>query len=118
MKKEVYLYNAYVDSVYDGDTITVTIDLGLKTFINGEKIRLFGINAPEIRGRERSEGLKSRDFLRDQILGKDIVIRTIKDKKGKYGRYLGELFLEKETGRYININDLLVKKGFAKEKKY
>jgi len=118
MKKEVYLYNAHVDSVYDGDTVTVTIDLGLKTFIKGEKIRLFGINAPEIRGKERIKGLKSRDFLREQILGKNIVIRTIKDKRGKYGRYLGELFLKKETGRYININDLLVKKGFAKKKDY
>lgn len=113
MGKTLYYYRAHVTDIYDGDTITVNIDLGLKTFINGEKIRLHRINAPEVRGTERTEGLKARDFLRTQILDKDIFVETIKDKKGKYGRYLGEIYLPDERGRLININDLLVKKGFA-----
>lgn len=117
MKNSLYTYNALVTAVYDGDTITVDIDLGLKTWIKGEKIRLHRINAPELRGADRPKGLKSRDFLREQILDKEIVIETIKDKKGKYGRYLGELFLVKGDKK-ININDLLVEKGFAKYQKY
>lgn len=113
MENTLYYYKAHVSQVYDGDTITVNIDLGLKTFINGEKIRLHRINAPEVRCAERTEGLKSRDFLREQILGKDIFIETIKDKKGKYGRYLGEIHLPDANGSLTNINDLLVEKGFA-----
>ncbi len=113
MEKTLYYYRAHVSEVYDGDTITVNIDLGLKTFINGEKVRLHRINTPEVRGVQREEGLKSRDFLRGLILDKDIYLETIKDRKGKYGRYLGEIYLPDERGKLVNINDLLVKEGFA-----
>ncbi len=118
MKKCLYRYNAHVVSVYDGDTITVDIDLGLKTFVKGEKIRLSRINAPELRGAERARGLESRDFLRKLILDKDILLETIKDKRGKYGRYLGEIWVLQKGNRMLNINDLLVKKGFAEYKTY
>ena len=118
MKKYLYRYNAFVSSVYDGDTITVEIDLGLKTFIKGEKIRLSRINAPELRGKEREAGLKSRDFLRQLILNKNILLETVKDKKGKYGRYLGEIWYAPHGKRLINVNDLLVKKGYAVYKEY
>lgn len=118
MEKTLYHYKAFVTAVYDGDTITVDIDLGLKTFIKGEKIRLYGINAPELRGAERPEGLKSRDFLRETILNKNIFIRTFKDKKEKYGRYLGEIYLPDKKGKFINVNELLVKKGFAVNASY
>ena len=66
MKENLYYYRAVVVSVYDGDTCTVDIDLGLNTWVRGEKLRLYRINAPELRGPERPEGLKSRDFLREQ----------------------------------------------------
>ena len=71
-----------------------------------------------MRGEQRPEGLRSRDFLRSKIDGKPIVIQTVKDRKGKYGRYLGEIWLEAEDGKLININDLLVEKGFAEYKDY
>lgn len=83
MELELYKYNAKVVSVYDGDTIRVDIDLGLKTWIKNESIRLNRINAPEVRGSEKTKGLKSRDFLRKLILRKTIIIQTIKDQKGK-----------------------------------
>ncbi len=118
MDKEPYVYNANVVSVYDGDTITVDIDLGLSTFVKGEKIRLHRINAPEVRGKEKEMGKKSRDFLRGIILGRDVLIQTIKDKKGKYGRYLGEIWYKNDDGKYVNVNDLMVKKKFAILKSY
>lgn len=118
MKNSLYHYNAKVTDVYDGDTITVNIDLGLKTWVMSEKIRLYRINAPELRGDERKEGLKSRNFLRRHILDKDIILQTIKDKKGKYGRYLGEIILVGEDETQTNINDLMVTKGYAKYQKY
>lgn len=118
MEKNLYYYRANVTSVYDGDTCTVDIDLGLGIWVKGEKIRLYGINAPEVRGGEREEGLKSRDFLRSMIDGKDVVLKTLKDDKGKYGRYLAEIFLSGENGTMININDRLVTEGFAEYKDY
>jgi micrococcal nuclease len=118
MERTLYHYKAIVTSVYDGDTCTVDIDLGLSTWIRKEKLRLSRINAPELRGDERPKGLLSRDFLRDKIHGKEITIVTIKDRREKYGRYLAEIWLEEKKGKFVNINDLLVKEGFAKYQKY
>ena len=118
MEAGLYTYNAIVRRVYDGDTCTVDIDLGLGCWAHGEKIRLYRINAPEVRGKEKSRGLLSRDFLRSKIDKKRILLQTIKDKKGKYGRYLGEIWLKDEDGNYLNINDLLVQEGYAEYHKY
>ena len=103
-----YLYGAKVIEIYDGDTLTALIDLGFNITIE-EKIRLYGINAPEMRGKEKPQGIISRDYLRKRILGKEVIIETIKDKKGKYGRYLGIIKFEGK-----NINEEMVKKKLAK----
>ena len=57
-------------------------------------------------------------FYVDLILNKEIVLETIKDKKGKYGRYLGEIWLKTDGDNYINVNDEIVKNKFAVYHKY
>ena len=104
----MYEYRAYVRKVYDADTVTVDIDLGFDVVLKGQKIRLTKINAPEVRGKERPEGLKSRDALRDKIGNKWVKIKTQQDKKGKYGRWLGEIWIED-----LCINDWLLSEGYA-----
>lgn len=118
MKTSLYHYKAVVRKVYDGDTCTVDIDLGLGNWIHGEKIRLLRINAPEVRGEERPEGLRSRNFLWSKIQGKEVVLQTVKDKRGKYGRYLADIWLKDESDNWINVNDLLVQQGYAIYKEY
>ncbi len=118
MIENLFHYRAKIVSVYDGDTCTVEIDLGLSTWIRGEKIRLYRINAPELRGAERPEGLKSRDALVALIEGKDVIIQTIKDRKEKFGRYLAEVWLAGEDGALINVNDWMVQQGLAVYKDY
>jgi len=110
---DTYIYNAYVTSVYDGDTITCNINCGFGVELKKQKIRLFGLNTPEVRGEEKAEGIISRDKLRERILEKEILLKTKKDKKGKYGRYLGVIYLGEE-----NINDWLVESGLAKKAEY
>ena len=105
----MYEYKATVTKVYDGDTITVDFQLGFGIILKSQKIRLLGINTPEVRGESKPEGLISRDALRARILGKVITIKTSKDKKGKFGRWLGEVFIEEE-----NINQWLITEGHAK----
>jgi len=109
----LYEYKAEIIAVYDGDTVTADIDLGFNTWRRDERLRLSGINAPEVRGKQRSEGLVSRDALREKILGKEVIICTIRDKKGKYGRYLVEIHLEG-----LNINGWLVDNEYAVYKDY
>ncbi len=118
MEKQLYHYKAIVVQVYDGDTCTLDVDLGLNTWIRGEKVRLNRINAQELTGKSKSKGIKSRDYLRSKILGQEVLVQTIKDRKEKYGRYLGEIWLTTKTGKVVNINDEMVKEGYAIYQKY
>lgn len=110
---DTYIYNAVVTGVYDGDTITCQIDCGFNILTQNQKIRLYGIDTPEIRGENREEAIKIRDIVREKILNKKILLKTIKDKKGKYGRYLGIIYYDG-----VNINDWLVENRYAIEKYY
>jgi len=113
IKKQLFTYAADVTAVYDGDTVTVNIDLGMGVWKNKERLRLSRIDAPEVRGESREQGLVSRDWLRDRILDKRVIVKTIHDKKGKYGRYVAEIWHDDE-----NLSDLLVAKGLAEYKTY
>lgn len=112
---DIYMYKIDKNdiSIYDGDTITVTLDLGFN-IKKREKIRFYGINAPELKGIERADGLISKTFLKslvdDAILkDKNIYIKTIKDSQEKYGRYLGVLFIDN-----LNVNLKLIEEGLAR----
>ena len=118
---ELYCYRALVTDVYDGDTITVNIDLGLDIWLMNQKIRFWGIDAPEIRisawepyrTEEKQKGHASRDYLRTLILGKKVILRTKQDEKGSFQRWLAIVYLDG-----VDINADLVDKGYAKYKDY
>ncbi len=119
VSKYLYHYRAKVLSVYDGDTIRVELNLGFGIKWKGSDgkgvaIRLYGIDTPEVRGEERPDGLIARDRLREEILDKEITLKTIKDDTGKYGRYLGVIIKDDGT----NINEWLVSEGLAERKDY
>lgn len=123
IKPVPYQYQAKVRSVYDGDTCRVDIDLGLGIWAHNESVRLFGINAPEMRGPEKAEGKVSRDTLRSWIDGSEVIIRTIpnrsgSDKKGKYGRYLAVIWAQDGDGEWFNVNERLVQQGYAVHRDY
>ncbi len=117
MKHTLYHYRALVTEVYDGDTCTVDIDLGLYTWLKTQKLRFHRINAPEMRGADKAAGAAARDYLRSLILNQPIVLETIKDNTEKYGRYLAEVWLERE-GIWVNVNDMMVQNGYAVYKDY
>jgi micrococcal nuclease len=126
----MYQYQAVINKVIDGDTIEVDIDLGISVWVRGERIRLYGINTPEVYGvkagsPEWTEGKKASDFVKAALPeGERVIIETIKDQKEKYGRYLGIVYAKLEQrvpegsnirsiGDYLCLNDLLVAKGLA-----
>lgn len=109
---DLYKYRAKVTRIYDGDTWTLDIDLGFFTWMRDQNVRLFGINTPELRGVERPEGIMVRDHcLALWPVGTELIVETIKDSKGKYGRWLAILHDLDGT----NINDYLIEKGMARE---
>ena len=108
MESNLYTYRAHVSAVYDGDTLTADIDLGFSVVLRDQTVRLARINAPEVRGTSAEAGIRSRDALRDRVLGKDILLRTIKDSREKYGRWLGEVWIDGAC-----VNDWLLSEGLA-----
>lgn len=48
MSLDPYVFNATVDYVHDGDTIRVSIDLGLNVWAKSWSIRFVGCNAAEL----------------------------------------------------------------------
>lgn len=107
-----YLYRARVTRVYDGDTLFVELDYGRNLVERDVRIRLYGVQAPELRGDERALGVKVRDWLANRIGGKDVLLESIKDRSGKYGRLLGRVWLEG-----VCVNDEMLKLGLVKEYK-
>ena len=78
--------------IIDGDTMVVSIDLGFNISL-AQTIRVKGINAPESRTshpREKARGLAAKAFAESWLQGKNLVIKTYKDRTEKYGRMLGD----------------------------
>jgi len=120
--KSRYYYEAKITHVFDGDSITCDLDLGMGVWLHGQKIRLMNIDAPEVRGEERIEGLEARDHLRSLIYPRvvndeTVLLRTHKDRRGKYGRWLAEILVERD-GVMVNLNDEMVKDGHAEAAEY
>lgn len=98
----MYEYRATIIKVIDGDTVDVAIDLGLRIFTQ-QRIRLYGINAPELR---EPAGQDSKRRLGELLpMGAEVIIRTFKDKQEKYGRYLA--IISDSEGHEVNERMLL-----------
>ena len=112
----MYEYRCKVVKIIDGDTVDVDIDLGFGVWMHKERVRLFGIDTPESRTRDLEEkkyGLAAKKFL-TEMLDDDggIILKTHKDKTGKFGRILGELW---RTTNYADqsINNYMIDKHHA-----
>jgi micrococcal nuclease len=102
----LYSYEAKIVDVYDGDTFTFYVDLGFDVWVKS-KLRLYGVNTPEVRGPERSRGLVVRDYVRKEILGKLVTINVF--KKGKYGRYVASVLYPKDNVMTDLSEDLIAR---------
>ena len=106
----MYDYHGKVIDVYDGDTCTILVDLGFRVQIE-IKVRLLGINAPELKGVTKDAGIAARDYLIGLIGNKEVYIKTYKDKQEKYGRWLGIIYLSEHSES--SVNQMMVVDGYA-----
>jgi len=109
-----YTYFAKLESVIDGDTILLSFDLGFFITIK-EKVRLIGINAPEI---TTKKGQEATVFIEKELKKANLLVET--RKKEKYGRFLGYVYYSTQYKDFEDIirhgkllNEELVKAGFA-----
>lgn len=107
----LYHYKAYVTRVYSGDSCIVDIDLGLDIWTRGLEVRFNRIPGPATKGNQKPAAKIARDFLRSLILDREVLLRTIKERKGKPSRFLVDMAVVMEDGEIVNVNEALVAAG-------
>ena len=86
------LLTGTVTSVHDGDSLT------MQTGAEQMKIRLAGIDAPELK---QPFGPESRDALRQSVLNQSVTVDT--NKQDRYGRAVGKVLL---NGEDVNLKQV------------
>lgn len=92
-------------SVYDGDTITVRLANSPQKLT---KVRLIGIDTPELRVGEFGEATKN--FTKSLLLGQEVRLVYDAERYDKYGRTLAYVYLK--DGTFVNAR--LLEKGYAR----
>ena len=115
-------YRATLVSAYDADTIRCNLHLGNGIFdfgpeSKGVPVRLLGIDAWEVRGKERPLGLAAKEFALEVMEDKPLVLHTQNDDHGKYGRLLADVHVFHE-GVWVWLNGELVAGGHAEWASY
>ena len=115
---EKYIYRGKLERVVDGDTIDALIDVGFDIWIK-KRIRYSGIDTWESRTRdleEKAKGLEAKARNKEllmEVSSKPGYFRLKSYGVGKYGRVLGEIFIQDAEGVQYNINETLIKEGHA-----
>lgn len=110
MKDKLYYYRAKVTNIVDGDTFDAKLALGFYAELT-LRFRMNRINAPEKRGSTRIEGQIAEAALANEILGRNVYIRT--HKADSFGRWLADVYLV-EQDDCVDINQYMLDYGFAK----
>lgn len=100
-------YKAQITRVVDGDTLDADVDLGFHVH-KRVRLRLLGVDTPEVYGvkkdsEEYNAGVSASAFVGKWLAEAPdwLLIRTHKDKQGKYGRWLAEV-INPSTGEMLN----------------
>ena len=115
---EKYIYRGKLERVVDGDTIDALIDVGFDIWIK-KRIRYSGIDTWESRTRdleEKAKGLEAKARNKEllmEVSSKAGYFRLKSFGVGKYGRVLGEIYVEDKEGKQYNINKTLISEGHA-----
>ena len=121
----MYEYHCKILKVIDGDTVDVDIDLGFGVWLKKERVRVNGIDTPESRTRDKEEkkfGLISKNRVKQLLpVGSTQILKTEsdrngEDKKGKFGRILGDFVFTKSVdgGRLTDrLSDVLIDENMA-----
>ena len=128
----MYEYYCKIVKVIDGDTVDVDIDLGFGVWLKKERVRVNGIDTPESRTRDKEEkkfGLISKNRVKQLLpVGSTQILKTEsdrngEDKKGKFGRILGDFVFNKPVSNDdkipileiegVRLSDVLIDENMA-----
>ena len=113
-------YDVTVLKVVDGDTVDVDIDLGFGITLRDERVRVMGIDTPESRTSDKVEDLfgEAAKARVKELMAEGGKLITTEDKngedmKGKFGRILGDFYVERYEGKKERLTDILIEEGHA-----
>ena len=114
----MYEYRCKILRVVDGDTVDVDIDLGFGVWMHKERIRLYGIDTPESRTRDKVEkifGLEAKKMVETWLPpGSTQFLITEKDRTGKFGRILGKFkIFDGKNDRESTLNEWMIENHYA-----
>lgn len=111
-------YDVTILKVVDGDTVDVDIDLGFGITLRDERVRIMGIDTPESRTSDKVEDLfgEAAKARLKELLHDGAKLITTEDKhgedmKGKFGRILGDFYVERWEGKKEKVTDILIEEG-------
>ncbi|WP_297211214.1 MULTISPECIES: thermonuclease family protein [Thermodesulfovibrio] len=106
-KKESEYYK--VTEIHDGDTLTIVKDSFFGILVKTERIRLIGIDAPELA--QEPWGRKAKNHLKKLIRESSWLVKIELDvqQRDKYGRILA--YLWDKNGNMINY--MMIRDGYA-----
>lgn len=104
----LYTYQAYLESVIDGDTLWVVLDTGMRG-ISRQKLRLRGIDCPEI---DTKEGQLAKKFV-ESVLNDVPCLTVLSSRNPTFDRYEADIFFKDKDGKEVYLNNLLLEKGYA-----
>lgn len=111
-----FFYSAKVMDVIDGDTLDLIVDLGFDVHFR-VRVRLHGINTPESRTSDKAEkelGLQAKAYTKDWTTRHPTVfVKTVKDKKEKFGRILAEIYSDEQ--KTACLNEDIIEAGLARK---
>ena len=113
MNNKLYHYKIHkLVKVVDGDTIDAIIDLGFNIFVE-KRIRLYGIDTPECRTRDKQEkvrGLAAKQKLKELLSQNKQAIFIESFGEGKFGRLLAKIYVEDQ-----DIIETMITEGYGKQ---
>ena len=94
MPAQVYVYQARLERVIDGDTLDVTLSMGLHAY-RVERLRLLSVDCPEVHGPTRVAGLAATAYTTAwlEAAGPEpwpLIVQTY--KSDDFGRFLGTVW--------------------------
>ena len=111
-------YDVVLLDCVDGDTVDVDIDLGFGVWLKDERVRIMGIDTPESRTRDKVEklfGTAAKNRLKELLHEGGKLITTEnkqgEDMKGKFGRILGDFWVERYEGQREKVTDIMIEEG-------
>lgn len=112
-----WTFPAYCIKVIDGDTIDVFLDIGFKC-TRTERLRLMGVNCPELHGPTSAAGMRAKKFTEGVIAGWQpiderwpLAVQTF--KADVFGRYLAHVWPMAADEGSPHLSALLLGSGNA-----